>query len=265
VLLLEATRYLRLSPAQLQQMLPLVNTAEERLKRFDQENAEAISNLKSRTSRYRDALVSGQVPPSQVQTDALSLTQLLHRKRTRLEDQVVEFIQPRLARILSREQIQQAYLLALGQTPEKVRPNPILFAPGSGFVLTPEAQREWRATVERRVLSRRHPPQLVEATMHPLFGEVNGGLDQPNSGRNSEEQALADILVQYPPEARTAVRRDRAGLGERWRNLRTLLLEGASDQEKAVALEMIVRRLFLSPRLKPVLQERTQNHARISG
>src|SRR5262249_11363118 len=61
LLLLEAIRYLRLSPAQLEAMLPLARSAEDRLARLTQEAAAALATLEA--SRGRTARRWSAAPP----------------------------------------------------------------------------------------------------------------------------------------------------------------------------------------------------------
>jgi hypothetical protein len=258
VLLLEAVRYLHLSQAQLQQILPLAKTEQQRLGRLEEENEETIGKLKSQVGRYREAVAGDQTGAGQILREAHALARTLQRKREMLDDQHVQFVARRLVRILTPKQTLQAYLLSMDKVPEGVSRSPALFNRASGFVLNADEHRDWRRNLEMRALAGRYPAQLFDAQMHPMYQEVRGGLHQPNMRRNPEEQALADILLQYAPETMDALMRDRMSIGERWRNLRDQRLEGATEQERAQAIELFVRRLFLSRRIKPALEELTR-------
>src|SRR5262249_29937499 len=129
LLLLEAIRYLRLSPAQLEAMLPLARSAEDRLARLTQEAAAALATLEGIARQNREALVGGAAGDPESQASALRQREAMQERRSRAEAEIVDELAPRLAKILTREQVLRACLLALGKEPPDPVKSPALLDP----------------------------------------------------------------------------------------------------------------------------------------
>src|SRR5262249_9471235 len=71
VLLPEAIRYLRLSPAQLRQLLPLARTAEDRLAKLAAEETKRLAALDRIARENRQALLAGRAASPRDEADAL--------------------------------------------------------------------------------------------------------------------------------------------------------------------------------------------------
>ncbi len=279
LVLLDALRYLRFTGAQLDQALPLARSANERMDRFYADSATTLQRLKDSLRESREALVNGDTAAGAKTAQAAALLRTLGGRRTAAEDQIAQRTASRLAQILTRAQIHQAYLLSFGQTPAGVAPDRLLTDAGSGFVLAAPEQDAWRTSAISQVLARRYPAELVQAAADfRLYAVANSSLEadllviptghegepsqQELTQRREAVEQVAEVLKRYPVETRHALSRDRRELLERWKGLPALLLEGATDQELALALEPLVRRLFLSRRLEPVLKERIQANRR---
>jgi hypothetical protein len=263
VLLLDAIRYLRLSPAQMQQVWPLARVAQDRLNRLAGEEARTQAALARIAEKQRRALVAGRQVSLQEQQDALFLNRTMKEKRERANEEIVNYIAPRLARILTREQVQRAFLLAHGEMPKDVPRRPALLDPQSGFVLNPDVRDEWRTAALKQVLYRRYPRQLVDSGVRGLPRMVRirtapGATDATAIFLElalavDDEQAQAP---QFPEPLVQSFRKTREFLESRWGNLSALLIQDAMEDELEMALRPLARRMFLSPRLVPVLTER---------
>jgi hypothetical protein len=263
VLLLDAVRYLQLTPAQVQRILPLARLAEGKLTRLAGEEARTVASLDRIALKQREALLQGRSGSLQEQANALFLEKTMRQKREQAGNDLAGYIAPKLALILTPEQIARAFVLANGAMPPKVARRPALLERRSGFVADPEVLEEARQAFVRRGLATRHPRALVDAQMSlPTFqvlsysGEAGKHQDvviwqRPPSNSDPASRELA----RFSQAARKAIEKDQQRLDERWRNLPTLLAGGATPEERSAALRPLVHRMFLSPRLRPVLEE----------
>lgn len=134
MLLLQATRYLRLTSAQMQELLPLARTANRQLATVQAREEKTLESIHRIASRQRDALISGQKPSLQEQADAISLRDGAGRSRTESENAIISTSLAGLTRALTPKQVERAFLLAQGLTPEGEPREPALVDPLSGFV-----------------------------------------------------------------------------------------------------------------------------------
>jgi beta-lactamase regulating signal transducer with metallopeptidase domain len=134
VLLLQATRYLRLSSSQLQQLLPVARSANRKLTDLQQREDKTLETLRRIALRQREALVEGREASVQEQADAISLRDTAHRLRGETESAIVRGSLAELVRVLTPKQVERAYLLMHGQTPEGEVRTPALLDPVAGFV-----------------------------------------------------------------------------------------------------------------------------------
>jgi beta-lactamase regulating signal transducer with metallopeptidase domain len=263
VLLLDAMRYLRLSPAQLQRMQPLAGTAEGRLTRLSEKEEKTRAALDRIAQKQRQALVRGERVSLQEQSDALLMEQAMRQRREQAAEDIVRSVAPQLARILTREQIVRAFLLAHGEMPPQVARRPALLDPGSGFVLDASELERGRVEAIQQVLRRRYPSRLVQASL--VYGIKAQRADADPIG-SADGIAPGDVVLslddpdpqtleQFPAGVREAYMRDRRALQERSDYLAQAFITGASEDDLVTCLRPLVRRLFLSPRLKPVLIE----------
>jgi beta-lactamase regulating signal transducer with metallopeptidase domain len=282
VLLLEALRYLRLTPAQLGQILPLAEGADMRLARLRDTEVKTLADLERIARQHRAALLAGRRGSAKEQSDALLQERAMKQRRAQAEEEIVGHVTPRLARSLTREQLTRIYLLTLGEPPRQESPSPALLDPGAGFVLGEEkpatwdarqaAARQLRAAAEERRAAAaagatrqsgggRETPVGLELDVKPVaIVELRGDnlvIDGENvpiqpsgAGRSPTLQQLPEAVLNYTR------RRQLRGLPPStdppaWQN-------SPSDQELQTALRLFVQRAFLSPRLKPVLEARMQ-------
>ncbi len=300
VLLLEAIRYLRITSTQLQRIAPLARAADNHMSRPREAERQALASLARIAEENRRSLLAGRGPLPQAQQSWLRQRDSVRQRRSQAEEEVVASVLPKLARILTREQIRRAYLLALGEpAPERdVAPGPALLDPEAGFVLGRTAYAQVRGGAVRAALAGGNfPPHLIDALSAsgmggPVVFHASGAdghavedtfvFVKPGPGgtgvgdTGGAARVVGKILVRpgpgekpegVPLEApdpqafREAFERVRA-VDERYRNLPQLILEGATELELLLSLRPLVRRMFLSPRLKPVMDERT---ARLAG
>jgi BlaR1 peptidase M56 len=291
VLLLEAMRYLRLTPDQLHRLLPLARVADERLTRLRAEEGKTLAALERIARKHREALLAGRRPSAQEQADALFLNKTLQGKKVETEEEILRFVLPHLARILSRDQVQRAHLLAHGETPQGIVRSPALYDPAAGFVLDHESQQQWRTAALRQVLSRRYPPALVQSLLDQMggFRASYAFAFSPDGPAVLDRQILLEPKVvlershgtevlfvdssidlytgrslarlptgnpNFPQALNDAAIRDLNKLQARWTDLSKVVVQGATEDELVMALRPFARRFFLSPRVKPVLEER---------
>jgi hypothetical protein len=291
VLLLEALRALKLSTGQLRQVLPLARAADERLEKLHAQEERTLAALEHIAQESRAALLAGRASSTQGQADAIAHRGSLQQRRAQAEEEILQHVTPRFARILLREQLVRALLLAAGEAPPNEAKSPALLDPSAGFALAEPQRLEWRDNAIRRVLARRYPPQVLNALpMDRLFTfvTVEGVSNDLNAGPESGEVVLEarvrtgdELRVtrglgsqQLPPGAGptvlaapslnaaptdprvAAARKEREGLEGRLDQLAAQLLDGANPDDLLASLRPLTRRLFLSPRFTPVLEER---------
>lgn len=287
VLLLEALRYLRLTPAQLQQVLPLATAAEERLAKFRGEEQRTLAAMRQIARRNREALLAGQ--PGKQQTDVFALQRSLDQHREQAHGEIVAHVLPRLARILTRDQIARAYLLLLGEPPREPTFSAALVDPAAGFVQTAEhavprrdpAVEAWdhrKSDAVRQLLARRYPVALVEALtkqgnpsyMRLVTQKLTDAGIEFNIEFTDATAAVRDFTTGAPVTVGASphdprlvpAKQEMETLEKRADVLARQWATSAPQEELEVTLRPLVRRLFLSPRFQPVLEERLQRRGR---
>lgn len=259
VLLLEAIRFLRLAPEQLQQLRPLARAAAARLEQVRQQE-QRIGAIQNRIARKQvAALAAGQPVSLQEQETALEGERVKRRKRQQAENEIAGWAAPKLARIFTPEQCRHSFRLAQGQYPPDAAP-PLLLDPDAGFVVPIAERIGWREAAVRSTLLRGYPGELVDlpdggARGTGLEGLLPAGilglLESASPARNLDARS-AGILRRYPALVVERLARDRTSLRERWSDPERLGRD-ASDGERANALFPLARRLLTSPRLPTVL------------
>lgn len=137
MLLLQATRYLRLSPSQLQQLLPVARTANRQLTELQRREDKVLESLRRIALRQRDDLVAGRSGSAQEQADAIKMRENALRSRTESERAIVNGSLAGLVRLLTPKQVERAFLLQNGQTPDGEAREPALLDRAAGFVTGP--------------------------------------------------------------------------------------------------------------------------------
>jgi len=288
LLLLEAARYLRLTSGQLQQIRPIARVTDERLRKLQDQESKTQATLQRITDRQRAALLAGRTVSLDEQANALLLEKGLRPARERAALEIATYAAPRLARLLSPEQIARAFLLTNGEMPANVAKRPALLDPQSGFVLTSVEQSTARAAAVRRVLSRNYPPAVADALSRPA---TNGFIlfdgdqkllastlterritrDYPVYGEQLAPAGAAvanELTLTYSPLRPTpptgvdkavfeTAQRAAARL-EKFPALADELVSRGTPADHVDAVTHLARRLFTSPRWKPVVEERLQ-------
>jgi hypothetical protein len=274
LLLLEAIRYLVLSQEQISQLLPVARKTDARLQQLKSDEERALTALAQVAGRARQALLTGRPPDPRDQEEDARLRAGLDQTRTKAANDIVAFATPYLARLLSRDQIAFAWRLMQGNPPAGVAVSPALLDPESGFV---GAAASRRGAYE----SRRSGLVLAPAGGEALPWREQGlqaarearVLDEEKARVLDEEKARADAAVREMYAYRLAQSYSDLALTEADAmklfgsqsgggaaragdpHFMQRLAQGASMEELAAALEPLVRRLFLSPRFAPVLEE----------
>jgi beta-lactamase regulating signal transducer with metallopeptidase domain len=289
VLLLEAMRYLRVSADQRSQLLTLARPVDDRLKAVREEEKRALVRLAQIARRNREALLAGR--PGNDQNDALLLKRSLMQKRATVERELVDWLMSRMPRTMTRDQMIRAILLTLNE-PVQDR-NRVLGAalldPAAGFVLaqvTDAPQQPPDAAVRERVnqvqarweqqrdaalradLARRYPPDVLSQlpTKLFLFSDVTFTNVSPRllsvklTTGETKELLLDNVEGAEPagrPEVAAAQREFQSLQSRTQRSTAQVLQTEATEEDLLAALRPFVRRFFLSPRLRPLLEERT--------
>lgn len=134
MLLLEATRYLRLTDAQLRQLFAVAQSADGRLTQLRAQEDQSLASLHQIALRQREALLAGRNSSAREQASALTLRQSMQQRRAETETAIVQEVLPQLARLLAPAQVERAFLLAQGQVPPGEAAEPALLDPAAGFV-----------------------------------------------------------------------------------------------------------------------------------
>jgi hypothetical protein len=266
MLLLEALRYLQLSPEQLERLLPLTGLAEQRLGEVGEKARPTLMALERAAARHRIELLQGRALPPEEQEQVVAAAKSLRAQREEAEEKTAREIAGQLVRILTRDQIARALLLLQGAWPGEEPRSPLLLDRSSGFVLEEAESDQLRDRAVRQALQSRYPAAAVDGALgrgDRLVINVGEGLYT----RAATTALFLDAVKMQgaaPPQARLpfpaamqeAARRDRDRMNERWDRLAELLEQGATEEELALALRPLVRRTFPSPRLRTVLRER---------
>lgn len=277
VLLLDALRYLRLAPWQLQELRSIARVTDERLHKLRDQEAQTQASLRRIARKQREALVVGKAVSLQEQADALLLEKTLRTGRERAAAEILAYALPRAARVLSPEQKVRALLLTHGEAPASTAKRPALLAPQSGFVMAETPREQARSAAARSVLARRYPAEVLDAlggaTIDRLL--VGDPLDLARIERSRGALFLSDpaesgsvrLFLQAAPPAPPpnvpkvqfeAAQRESDQL-QRWPILASELVQNAAPGDVAEALAFHVRRLFTSPRLRTVIEERLRS------
>ena len=287
VLLLEAVRYLRLSPAQMERVLTLAQAAETHLNRLAENEKQTRAALERIAKQNREALLAGRAGVRQ--EDALFFERTRRQQREEAERQIVAHVLPRLARILTREQLVRAVLLTIGEPVREAGQvaGAALLDPNSGFVSPPEvpapprqqaamrarervgqARQQWeerRDAAARMALAQRYPQDIVDRVLQPRVFKLALSSDQnpvvspyyiiDSAVLNLRTADIITTMGETDPRAQAALQELEAYRKRTEVALPRLLAEGRPE-ELTPALEHLVRRMFASPRLRPVLEQR---------
>lgn len=245
-LLREALAYLKPSRAQLTHLLLLARQTDRRLELFQAEQDRILRALEAR--REQDPVAAARVQES------------LEQQRAQVVSQVSAFVTPQLVRLFSREQIGLAWRLAQGSPPEYARADKALLDPAAGFVQAASVSNSLRLS-DASDLS-----VAVDAAQAAAQAERARAVAE--RARRLSEQELAEqeravaeaqaaqaraLYLQEVEAAHGALRGSRVG-GD-GKPFPQLLAESTDANELAPGVEVLVRRLFTSPRLAPVLRD----------
>jgi hypothetical protein len=158
--------------------------------------------------------------------------------------------------------------------PGEVPPHPRQQAASQARERVSQVRQQWEArrdAAARQALAQRYPPEVVERLFRPTFltlalSSSNLNLDGATPRYFVDGQVMnlraADLIATFDPEtdprAKAAIQELEAFRKRSEITLPRLLAEGRTE-ELAPALEHLVRRMFTSPRLRPVLEQRLGN------
>lgn len=271
VLLLDAFRYYRLSEEQVTQLRTLSEWVEERMAAYHTRAAPAREHLLRTARRYREGLLHGQPVPGAEQKLTMALERNLRAEEEKAQEALVPELAQRLANLLARRQVTRAARLAFGEWPRDEAKGILLLDRESGFRLEDSRIEEWRNRVQRELLLKKYPAAAVDSVLSPAATFIyRVAADHNISLSTSVDKTLVFSLTDapaatsrrsspFPKALLDAFEKDQNLLFQRFSGLGELLEGGATREEMEVALRPIVRRLFLSPRFRPIVGERLQH------
>jgi hypothetical protein len=270
-LILLAVRYLQLTEDQRSRILSLAEAAAQRLAQLEVRTAPGNRALFDGARRFHEQLLHGRPVATAEQARLLAVDRTLRDHRAEGRAKLTAELGPRLAEILDRDQMRRVYLLMVGVWPRDEAKSPILLATESGFVFEEGERPGWRDHAIRDVLARTHPRDVAEEAMglRVLFDAVVDPAERTSlefavelsfSLTDLKQPAFGSALkIPAGSPQQAAAHAELERLRERWQSLAALLQSrGASQSEFEVSLKPMVRRLFLSPRFRPVLEERAR-------
>lgn len=237
-LLLEALRYLNLLPRQLRQLVFFARQADRRRAHLAHEEAAALARIER---------LSGKDPEA-----ADRLGRERQQIREQVESEIVAFGTYQLVRIFTREQIALAWRLRRRHPPNYARADPALLDPDAGFVAGGPPE----------------PADTFDLELHnPPAAPPGGGTEREGQGLE-RQRAEADVAARLLEQA--TIHSERLSLlqdgsiellgeaqfvrGRPETHFPQRVIESDDLAELATAVEPLARRLFLSPRFVPVLQ-----------
>jgi hypothetical protein len=239
LLLLEAIRYLGLTRSQVQQMAPLAESADAVLTGVQSGEKQTLTVVGQIAGKQRQELIAGRASSFHEQRTALGMGMRLQQQRARAEEKIVNSTWPQLARVLSPEQLQRAYLLTHGEPPVPEKCSPALLDPTAGFVMENRTQ-----TLRARLTEAEENLARARADLPPP--------DLSDEERQSLEASHRDLEANLR-RAQDEAARFRSTIQSRAQQP----LTEANSGDREAAGRFLTRRLFTSARLRPVLQELT--------
>src|SRR5207249_3180501 len=110
-----------------------------------------LAVLEPIVEQYREALLSGKTVDHG--SDAFLRWRSLRQKREQVEEEIIQSVSPRLARLLSHQQVLRAYLLARGRGLPGEVISAALLEPSSGFVVDDVTKARWRDAIIKNQLA----------------------------------------------------------------------------------------------------------------
>jgi hypothetical protein len=229
-------------------MLPLAKAADERFAKLREQEEKKLAVLEPIVRQNREALLSGETVEHE--SDAVLHRQFLQQQREQVDEEIIQYVAPRLARLLSRPQVRRAYLLARGGAlPAQVN-SAALLDPGSGFLVNDATKVRWRDAVVKQELAKLYPPRILNIDPDAVLREGIHGNDGELVGETEDEQAALQAVTK-----KLMLKTD---WDARWEDPSGRALEAGTEDEQVWALYHFVWRTFLSPRITPVLTERAK-------
>lgn len=235
-LLREACRYLKLTPALAAHLLPIARLTERRRALYQTTDAQA--------RRMLDGLAPNQ------QAERLRITQALEQERATAIGEITHYAAPQVARLFTREQIALAYRLLLGNPPLYAHVDPALVEAESGFVQDGGARLGGDSLIILR------GGDAIPVPLGALRDTIIAPAPEPtdrlrlNTARRAVEE-LDRIVGRYY--------RLRAGFDSSGKPFPQWVVETDDLRGLTTTVEPLVRRLFTSPELVPVLQDGLRN------
>jgi hypothetical protein len=238
VLLLEAIRYLKLTPDQLQKMTSVAEMTHAALVKSQEEKNRNLLALERIAKKQREILLSGNAPSTQEQREATELNKALQGRKAKIDEEISSIAVPRFFFFLKSQQLQSIVWLVHGETPPTQARNDVLLDPSAGFV---------QQTVNEVLQSRVAESEMLYA--RALQEQL------PPDATDKDREGFAAMQA----DQRANLLRARTAMTEFRGNVQKVtqrLLHDSSDKEMREAVQFLTKRMFTSPRLYPVLQAR---------
>ena len=258
MLLLQALDYLQLTPQQYQGMQTLVEATRTPTQEIDNLRAQ----LKTIVQEQYAALLQGKNPTSSEQFAVIEKEKRIKRLEAALAEEIANRLTPRFTQLLTRRQVARAWHLMHNQTPTGEARRVALYEPASGFVLPEDKSQELSETLVRTVLRRSYSDDVLDGALMPNALAAVSGISYITI---DTALLLTFERMQGAPEEPAVSPEEVAVINKQAAQIRSALANDADaymNQAPAnllnTALRHLTQRLFLSPRLKDVLAERTR-------
>lgn len=262
---MEALRPLKLSPSQMDELLPLLDGAQAKMKQLAAEKKRALADQKPSLVEARAKALQGGKPSSRLQQQLLLLRDTSDRKEKRARMDLVISISGKLTQILSTEQAKQVKTLT--ETTLLSQPSALVVASDTAdgaAVKSSDLSDKISRELDR--LRKSQPGPQYEMRRAGFIDQFMKGMDpndpqyqkQLNSlfdwaGQIHEmspddfEQQRQDLLTHLVPLRHAAMVRVQAN--------RAAKDADAAPLQHSTGLEMFVEKVLMSPRAAMILRE----------
>jgi hypothetical protein len=233
---------LRLTPAQLADLLPLLQDAQRRLQALDQENAESIARHKGALEEERKQLLAAKSASPRVQTKYLETLALAETKRTKLRTDLTGALKRSLAKYLGTQQeallIQVARSVSFQERTAGFRLQAMSGERGGGPI-------NFMGQMMDRI--RQMSPEEFQRQQGRIGGRFGGGA-------NPEQTAA--MMAQIRAMSPEAYAQQRADLALRLFDQNANRRDNNANADPQAEIDRFIDRYFLSPRIAVVVGQR---------
>jgi hypothetical protein len=268
---LETLRPLKLSASQIDELIPVVDGAQARLKQLETERKLALADRRASLVAAWDQAIHGGKPASRVQQQLLLLRDTSERKEKQARMDLVISVSAKFDRLLSTEQAKQ--VKALTQTSLVGQPSPFSVAgqavdPDAAAGSDPSASSDLSDKMSRELdkLRKAKPGPQYEIRRVKFIDQFVKGMDPDAPGYQKQLDSLFSQAGDIHDMSSDTFEQQRKSLLDKYVQLRHAALvrvqanRSAKDAEAAplqnsTGLELFVEKVLMSPRAALVLRE----------